>query len=576
MYPQAVRLRDAPELAGSPLGQLGRRIARSWSALRIIGRIIGRPRKSGSPNAAASAERNGEPFLTRDTLQAALALAGVGSNAASVSDAVPDAGAAAAARIGPEPLSPPVLAPLPAPPRESHHTASAPHDAQLRTAHHHAESVAPLPRSTPASAPHPVIEAAPARSEGLPNGILQFFQTGGAPDRNLHGQLRFLRSLALVLLGMVLTGGAYLASGQSEALESFLPDTPVTVAADKVPETEPLVFASLEPADARTINQEVPFAPDPGPGARPFGLDGDSLSKSKAIDCLATAMWYEAGNTEPGQLSVGQVILNRVRHPAFPKTVCGVVFQGAERRTGCQFTFTCDGSIAARRPSRAEMGLAENRAAALLYGFTFKPVGLATHYHTDWVHPTWSAKMDKIAQVESHLFFRWHGAWGQPAAMRQKYAAAEPTVERLASLSAFHALGAPAASQAPPTAFATAGIGEAMAQSAEFVSTARTDGSAAKSRADLEPAGPLNVDLAAGGGDGTRQAMGAIGKCGSRNFCKLLGRVGADKRLAFLYVRDRKGRVERAYWDCAIYTRDDPRDCLTVEAREWIAYTAQI
>ncbi|MGJ3626051.1 cell wall hydrolase [Sphingomonas sp. MMS24-JH45] len=84
-----------------------------------------------------------------------------------------------------------------------------------------------------------------------------------------------------------------------------------------------------------------------------------------------------------------QVVLNRLRHPAFPKTVCGVVFQGAERSTGCQFTFTCDGALA-RQPSPLAWDRARKVAAAALAGAVYRPVGYATHYHTDWVVPYWS------------------------------------------------------------------------------------------------------------------------------------------------------------------------------------------
>jgi hypothetical protein len=55
-----------------------------------------------------------------------------------------------------------------------------------------------------------------------------------------------------------------------------------------------------------------------------------SLDYQRALRCMAAAIDYEAGN-EPleGQEAVGQVILNRLRDPAYPKTVCGVVFQGS-------------------------------------------------------------------------------------------------------------------------------------------------------------------------------------------------------------------------------------------------------
>jgi hypothetical protein len=87
----------------------------------------------------------------------------------------------------------------------------------------------------------------------------------------------------------------------------------------------------------------------------PLQFLGPTGDRDRAIDCLAVAAWYEAGNDFDGQRSVIQVVLNRVAHPGFPKSVCGVVFQGSQRATGCQFTFTCDGSMARRHPSPAAM-----------------------------------------------------------------------------------------------------------------------------------------------------------------------------------------------------------------------------
>src|SRR3546814_17214212 len=88
------------------------------------------------------------------------------------------------------------------------------------------------------------------------------------------------------------------------------------------------------------------------------------------------------------------IVLNRVRHPAFPKTVCGVVFQGSERSTGCQFTFTCDGALT-RRFSDAAWDRARDIAKAALTGHVAKAVGYATHYHTDWVVPYWSRSEER-------------------------------------------------------------------------------------------------------------------------------------------------------------------------------------
>jgi hypothetical protein len=122
---------------------------------------------------------------------------------------------------------------------------------------------------------------------------------------------------------------------------------------------------------------------------------------------------------------VAQVVMNRVAHPAFPDTVCGVVFEGSERSTGCQFTFTCDGSLD-RRPVPAFWDRAQRVALAALDGAVYAPVGLATHYHTLHVHPGWDAKMADAATIGAHRFFRWTGPAGLPGALAAAYAGHEP------------------------------------------------------------------------------------------------------------------------------------------------------
>nr|WP_207786037.1 cell wall hydrolase [Altererythrobacter segetis] len=151
-----------------------------------------------------------------------------------------------------------------------------------------------------------------------------------------------------------------------------------------------------------------------------------------AVDCLATAVYYEAGGEpEEGQRAVAQVVLNRVRHPAYPQTVCGVVYQGSELPSGCQFTFTCDGSLA-RQPSGSAWQRARRIAEEALAGRVEPSVGMATHYHANWVVPYWAASLDKIAAVGSHIFYRWRGYWGQRQAFDKPYAGEAAGATRLA------------------------------------------------------------------------------------------------------------------------------------------------
>lgn len=137
-------------------------------------------------------------------------------------------------------------------------------------------------------------------------------------------------------------------------------------------------------------------------------LAADTETRAAAIECLAAAITYEAGH-EPvaGQEAVAQVVLNRVRHPAFPKTVCGVVYQGSTRRTGCQFTFTCDGSLLRRRAPAAL--LAARAVAMRVLDRGSAGVGEATFYHADYVSPYWAPALVRVAQIGAHIFYRFPG-----------------------------------------------------------------------------------------------------------------------------------------------------------------------
>jgi len=195
----------------------------------------------------------------------------------------------------------------------------------------------------------------------------------------------------------------------------------------------------LSPDMAIAANSKVPLSKKSSPAAEPYVFRGKEEERARALSCLAAAELYEAGGSGVGQRAVAQVVLNRLRHPAFPKTICGVVFQGSERSSGCQFTFTCDGAMA-RRPPAWAWGRALKIATEALNGAVFAPVGYATHYHADWVVPYWSSTLDKIAVVQTHLFFRWPGAAGQPAAFRWKGHEQEPFVANLAALAAAHTM----------------------------------------------------------------------------------------------------------------------------------------
>ena len=173
----------------------------------------------------------------------------------------------------------------------------------------------------------------------------------------------------------------------------------------------PLSTAPLQQARSFLISKAVA-----GSGAGPMG---------NALTCLTQAVYYEAAN-EPmmGRRAVAQVVLNRMRHPAYPKSVCGVVYQGWERTTGCQFSFTCDGSLL-RRPATATWAQAQDVARAALSGYVEPSVGTATFYHADYVLPKWAFTLNKIQQIGAHIFYRFPGAWGDTRTFSGGYSGVE-------------------------------------------------------------------------------------------------------------------------------------------------------
>lgn len=361
--------------------------------------------------------------------------------------------------------------------------------------------------------------------------------------------------LALVAIGAVL----HLSRTGSGGVFAARPH-PVAPPADVVPDVLPMELAPVTEEDARAANARIALVTKGFVAARPFFYAGKGDARLRARDCLAAAMIYEAGDDSRGQLSVGQVVINRARHPAFPKSICGVVFQGSERRTGCQFTFTCDGALA-RRYSEAAWLRAQVNADMMLSGLTDPSVGLATHYHTDWVRPYWSDSLEKIAIVDTHLFFRWPGYWGTPGAFRGAVSGDDGPVAKLAALSPLHAL---ALGLALPTEIAEgvdanaavgearviAGAGEAAGRDTIYIQLDRK-------------AAPESF------------VTTALRLCGDKPYCKFMGwtnpvlkpdsdAMSETQRAAmtFSYLRDDKAGFEKALWNCSEYKRDDVRQCM--------------
>ena len=253
-------------------------------------------------------------------------------------------------------------------------------------------------------------------------------------------------ALGAGLFGFILLttvgGAAFSGSGFGEAAQAAPPTPP------------PMIVKQLPVDQALKINAAMPVVEGPNPAAKPFKFKGDKASRVRALECLTSTIYYEAGQeSTDGQRAVAQVVLNRARHPAFPASICGVVYEGSTRATGCQFTFTCDGSLY-RGADAAGWARAYKVAEAAISGYVYAPVGNATHYHANYVVPYWAPTLAKNAVVGAHIFYRWAGGWGRPAAFAKAYAGREPSVAALRS--AALAAEAATASQAQPGTVAEA------------------------------------------------------------------------------------------------------------------------
>ncbi len=390
--------------------------------------------------------------------------------------------------------------------------------------------------------------------------------------RSIGARARAL--VAVVVLSLIALGiaaavlpGVYERSLKADGgIRIDLPPPPVVV----VPRVR-----DLPPETARVINARLDFVEGGVAPARPYVFGGDAASFSRAVDCLAAAAWYEAGDDAKGQRAVIQVVINRARNPAFPRTMCGVVFQGAERVTGCQFSFTCDGSLA-RTPSPEAWQRARALGSAALTGAVDPTVGHATHYHANYVVPYWASSLDKIAQVDLHIFYRWQGYWGQPAAFAKGTEAIEPLVAKLSHRSLAHfpmdgippeellagglpTEGMPGAATPVPPPQIVAGVTQKALRKA--VVRGR---SAADDRFFIE------VDAATFPGS---YATAAVALCRGKPKCQVFGwrdaqRMGTDLPLsetsaqALSFYFEHRNGADRALWNCTQIPRSNPTQCL--------------
>jgi spore germination cell wall hydrolase CwlJ-like protein len=135
-----------------------------------------------------------------------------------------------------------------------------------------------------------------------------------------------------------------------------------------------------------------------------------SVVTSKEQRCLAEAVYFEArGEPVDGQVAVAQVVLNRVRNPAYPPTICKVVYQNRHLRNRCQFSFACDG-IRDQINEKERWDVAQKVARETVSGQRYlEKVGASTHYHATYVKPRWARHMKRLQKIGQHIFYRTYG-----------------------------------------------------------------------------------------------------------------------------------------------------------------------
>ncbi|MCA3559408.1 MAG: cell wall hydrolase [Aestuariivirga sp.] len=123
-------------------------------------------------------------------------------------------------------------------------------------------------------------------------------------------------------------------------------------------------------------------------------------------NCLARAVYFEArSESQLGQLAVAKVILNRVKDPEYPKSICGVVYQGSGRRNSCQFSFACDGLPDDVRSAAAWANAKRVAQMAMSGDAKVAAIGSATNYHADYVNPKWAKSMKRLIKIGRHVFY---------------------------------------------------------------------------------------------------------------------------------------------------------------------------
>lgn len=118
--------------------------------------------------------------------------------------------------------------------------------------------------------------------------------------------------------------------------------------------------------------------------------------------CLALNIYFESrGESQIGQEFVAWVTLNRTTSDNFPNTICDVVWEDE------QFSWTHDGK-SDKPKDKTAWATAQAIANEVLeaYGVDRDPTEGATFFHADYTNPYWTAHMEKVVQIDKHIFYK--------------------------------------------------------------------------------------------------------------------------------------------------------------------------
>jgi len=169
--------------------------------------------------------------------------------------------------------------------------------------------------------------------------------------------------------------------------------------AELVPEVPEFIAQEVvQPIPARPA---APVLTEAGSLAELVGMVDTAAALGTELRCLAGAVYFEArGEPLVGQLAVAQVIINRSEDGRFPQSYCGVVAQPG------QFSFMRGRQMPAVRTATAEWTRAVAIAQIAHQGLWASEAGEAMFFHAKYVRPGWSHSKTRLAQIDTHIFYR--------------------------------------------------------------------------------------------------------------------------------------------------------------------------